>query len=128
MCIYLNSIPKKFESLCGCPYNVDVLSVAETKLGSSFLNAQLLLPRFHETLRLDINDRSCRFLVYIKSTIPSKIFKKFNLSINIQVIPLEIDLRKEKWLFVSIYNSPSQNNQYFLDIRGNLMDLYSYLY
>ena len=29
------------------------------------------------------------------------------------------------WLFVSIYKSPSQSNQYFLDILGDLLDFYS---
>ena len=41
------------------------------------------------------------------------------------MIPFEINLRKEKWLFVSIYKLPSQNNQYFLDILGDLLEFYS---
>ena len=48
---------------------------------------------------------------------PSKIF--------IQIIPFEINLRKENWLFVSIHKPPSQSNQYFLDILGDLVDFYS---
>ena len=32
---------------------------------------------------------------------------------------------EEKGLFVSIYKPPSQSNQYFLDIQGDLVDLYS---
>ena len=56
---------------------------------------------------------------------PSEILTKFKLPINIQLIPFEINLRKEKWLFVSIYKPPSQSNQYFLDILGDLLDFYS---
>ena len=56
---------------------------------------------------------------------PSKILAKLKLPINIQIIPFEINLRKEKWLFVSIYKPPSQSNQYFLDILGDLLDFYS---
>ena len=56
---------------------------------------------------------------------PSKILTKFKLTINIQIIPFEKNLRKEKWLFVSIYKPPSQSNQYFLDILGDLLDFYS---
>ena len=41
------------------------------------------------------------------------------------MIPFEINLRKEKWLFVSIYKLPSQKNQYFLDILGDLLEFYS---
>ena len=105
--------------------NVDVLSIAETKLDSSFPNAQFLLPAFQEPLRLDINHRSGGLLVYIKASLPSKILSKFKLPIDIQIIPFEINLRKEKWLFVSIYKPPSQSNQYFLDILGDLLDFYS---
>ena len=70
--------------------NVDVLSIAETKLDSSFPNAQFLLPAFQEPLRLDINHRSGGLLVYIKASLPLQILLKFKLPINIQ------NLRKEK--------------------------------
>ena len=56
---------------------------------------------------------------------PSKILTKFKLPRNIQIITFEIYLRKEKWLFVSIYKPASQSNQYFLDILGDLLDFYS---
>ena len=117
----INAIRNKFENLCGIVGNdVEFISIAETKLDSSFPNAQFLLPGFQEPLRLDINHRSGRLLAYIKASLPSKILSKFKLSINIQIIPFEINLRKEKWLFVGIYKPPSQSNQYFLNILGDL--------
>ena len=61
--------------------NVDVLSIAETKLDFSFPNAQFLLPAFQKPLRLDINHRSGGRLVYIKASLPSKILSKFKLPI-----------------------------------------------
>ena len=42
------------------------------------------------------------------------------------MIPLEINLRKQKWLLVSIYKPSSQSSQYFVDILGDLMDFYSH--
>ena len=69
--------------------NVDVLSIAETKLDSSFPNAQFLLPAFQEPLRLDINHRSGILLVCIKASLPSKILSKFKLPIDIQIIPFK---------------------------------------
>ena len=53
---------------------------------------------------------------------------KFKLPINTQIIPFEINLRKEKWLFVSIYEPPSKSNQYFLDILGDLVNFCSHDY
>ena len=85
--ININSIRNKFENLCDIlGNNVDVLSIAETKLDSSFPNAQFLLPDFHEPLRLDINHGSGGLLVYIKASLPPKILAKFKLPINIQII------------------------------------------
>ena len=85
--ININSIRNKFENPCDIVgNNVDVLSIAETKLDSSFPNAQLL-PSFHEPLRLDINYQSGGLLVYIKASLPSKILTKFKLPMNIQIIP-----------------------------------------
>ena len=63
--------------------------------------------------------------ILTKSKFCHKILTKFKLPINIQIIPFEINLRKEKWLFVSIYKPLSQSNQYFLDILGDLLDFYS---
>ena len=75
--ININTIRNKFENLCDIVgNNVDVLSIAETKLDSSFANAQFLLPGFHEPLRLDINHRSGGLLVCIKASLPSKTFDK----------------------------------------------------
>ena len=91
----------------------------------SRMHSSRMLPGFHKPLRLDINHRSGGLLVYTKASLPSKILTKFKLPINIQIIPFEINLRKEKWLFVSIYKPPSQINQYFLDILGNLLEFYS---
>ena len=71
---------------------------------------------------MDINDRSGGLLVYIKASLPSKILTNFKLPIKIQTIPFERNVRKEKWLFVSINKPQSQSNQYFLDILGDLLD------
>ena len=66
------------------------------------------------TLRLDINNRRGRLLVYIKASLASKMLTKFKLPINIQIVPFKINLRKKKWLFLSIYKPPSQSNIYWV--------------
>ena len=74
---------------------------------------------------MDVSSRRGGLLVYIKSSLPSKMLTKFKLPNNIQIIPFELNLRKEKWLFVSIYKPPLQNNQYFVSILSDLLDFYS---
>ena len=67
-------------------------------------------------------------LVYIKSLLPSRIMSNFKLPENIQVRPFELNLRKEEWLFVSIYKPSLQSNNYFLDTLNDLLDFYSGIY
>ena len=58
--ININSIRNKFDNLCDLiSKNVDILSVAETKLDLSFPNSQCLIPGFYEPMRLDITGK-CR--------------------------------------------------------------------
>ena len=79
-------------------------------------------------MRLDITSKRGEMLVYIKSSLPSRIMSNFKLPENIQVIPFELNLRKEKWLFVSVYKPPLQSNNYFLDTLNDLLDFYSGIY
>ena len=122
----INSIRNKFENLCELVAgNVDILCIAETKLGPSFPNSQFLIPSFHKPLRMDDNSRRGGLLVYIKSSLPSKMLTKFKPLNNTQIIPFVLNLRRDKWLLVSIYKPPLQNNQYFVSILSDLLDLYS---
>ena len=66
--ININSIRNKFDNLCDLiSKNVGILSVAETKLDSSFPNSKFLILGFHEPMRLDITSKRGGMLVYIKS-------------------------------------------------------------
>ena len=102
--------------------------MAEAKLDPFFPNSQFLIPGFHEPMRLGIASKSSGMLVYIKSSLPSRIMSNFKLPENIQVIPFELNLRKEKWLFVSIYKPPLKSNNYFLDTLNDLLDFYPGIY
>ena len=122
----INSIRNKFENICEfVPGNVDILCIGETKLDPTFSNSQFLIPGFHKPLRVNVSSGSGRLLVYIKSSLPSKMLTKSKLPNNIQIIPFELNIRKDKWFFVSIYKPPLQNNQYFVSILSNLLDFYS---
>ena len=101
----INSGGNKFENRCELVAgNVEILCIAETKLDPSFPNSQFLIPGFHKPLRMDVSSRRGELLVYIKSSLPSKIINKLRLPNNIQIIPFKLNLRKDKWLVVSIIN------------------------
>ena len=43
-------------------------------------------------------------------------------------LPFELNLRKEKWMFMCIYRPPAQNKKYFLENLSMIVDLYSSIY
>ena len=89
-----------------------------------FSNLELLIHGYDKALRIDFSSRRGELLIYIKSSLPSKILTKFKLSNNIQIKLSEFSLRKRKWLFVSIYQLPLQNKKIFSSLN-NLLDFYS---
>ena len=68
--------------------NVDILSVAETKLDPSFPNSQFLIPGFYGLMWLDITSKRGGMLAYKKPSLSSRIMSNFKLLENIQVILL----------------------------------------
>ena len=125
----LNSVRNKFtdfqEIING---NVDVVSIAKTKIDASFRSAQFVLEGYHSPDRFDISSRSGGILVHVKSSIPSRRLSFENLCDSIQGVPFEINLRKEKWLVISIYRPPSQNREYFLNNLTAIIDFFADTY
>ena len=127
ICCYINmnSVRNQFKHLCGlCTGHEGTTSNAETKLDSSFPISQFLIPGFHKPFKMDIDSRK-GILVYIKSSLPSNFLTNFKLRDEAQIIPFEVNLKKERWLLVSIYKPQSQNSQYFLGILSDWLDLFS---
>ena len=93
---------------------VDFLAVSETKLDSSFPTGQFNLLGFRTPYRKDLLAKSGGLLVYVNSNIPSKVLKIPDCPSDIQVITVEINLKKQKWLVIAIYTPPSQCKNYFL--------------
>ena len=87
-----------------------------------------MLPGYHKPYCLYISDRKGGLLVYIKSHLLSRLLKNFDIPSNIQIIPSELNLRKEKWMFMCIYRPPSQNKQYFLKKLSEIIDHFSSIY
>ena len=125
----MNSIRNKLDDLSAIvSNNVDILCVAETKIDDSFPEAQFVLDGYRKPFRLDISASTGGLLTYVNSKIPSRQLFSFSLPSDIQCIAIELNLRKQKWLVLSIYRNPSQNLKYFLDNLTALLDYYSAKY
>ena len=95
--ININSIRSKLDSLFEFTYGlVDVLAVTEAKLDSSFPTGQFNLPGFRTPYRKDLSGKSGGLPVYVNSNIPSKVLKIPDCPSDIQVVPVEINLKKQK--------------------------------
>ena len=57
----------------------------------------------------------------MNSNISSKLLKIPDCPIDIQVIPVEINLNKQKWLAITIFTSPSQFKNYFVTYLTKLL-------
>ena len=111
----INSVRNKFknfkELING---NVNILTIVKTKPDGSFPTSQFELEGYYSPFRLDITKQIGGLLVYIRSSIPSRQFSYESICDSIQAIPFEINLRQEKWLMISIYHPPSQDNGFFI--------------
>ena len=102
-CLNINSIRNKFDSVRTAIVNyVDIFIAAETKINESFLTAYFSIDGFHKPLRVDATDKRGCLLVYVRSYLPLRQLTKHEISSDIQALVFEINLRNEKWFFLSI--------------------------
>ena len=121
--ININSIRNKLDSLFEFTYGlIDFLAVSETKLDSSFPTGQFNLPGFRTPFRKDLSGKSGGLLVYVNSNFPSKMLKIPDCPSDIQVIPVDINLKKQKWLVIAIYKPPSQCKKYLITELTKILD------
>ena len=124
--ININSVRHKFNNFVHLiKDNVDVLVFAEAKLDGSFQDAQFLIPGFKKPYRLDISGNSSGMPVFVNESIPSRKLDGTILPSDIQAIPIELNLRKNKWLLLPIYQTPCQNEYVFNDHMEKVINFYS---
>ncbi len=125
----INSIRNKFEFLKPLiADNVDVLTVAETKIDGTFTTSQFLLDGFSKPIRFDRNRHGGGLLIYVREGVPFKELSVYKPPNDIECGIIEISLKKQKWVLFSIYRPPSQSEKYFFEEIGKGLDFYSSKY
>ena len=109
--------------------NIDILTIQETKLDSTFPKEQFYLEGYSEPYRLDRN-RNGGVMIYVREDIPSKRLTKHNFSKPIEGIFVEINLRKTKLLLFGGYRSDHalygvKPIDFFEEV-GFALDMYNY--
>ena len=106
----INSVVRKLDQLkVLLVNNIDILVITETKIDSSFPNAQFRTDGFSAPFRLDRNRFGGRVIFSVREDIPCKQLTKHILPGNIEGIFVEINFRKTKWLLLA--NFVHQDNR-----------------
>ena len=126
----INSLASKFEQLREVIGNhLDILTIQETKLDSSFPSEQFALAGYSKPYRLDRNRDGGAVMIYVREDIPSKLLSKHSFTKNVEGMFIEINLRKTKLLFFGGYRSEHEvhglTKSDFLEQIGFALDKYS---
>ena len=104
----MNSIRNKFDMLFSMVKdNIDILMVSETKLDSSFPQAQFRIEGYVPQFRYDRNSHGGDILLFIREDIATKIISITPLK-DFEGIFVELNFRKKKVLLCCSYN-PHKN-------------------
>ena len=77
-----------------------------------FPDKQFFIEGYNKPLQLDASGRSEGLLVFTKSHLQTRQLTKIKIPMNIHIIIFELNLRKEKWLVVSVYKLLAQDATY----------------
>ena len=126
----INSISSKFDQLKEIIGNhLDILTIQETKIDSSFPEDQFLIDGYSKPYRLDRNRNGGGVLIYIREDIPSKPLNKHKFTKGVEGLFIEINLRKMKLLFLGAYRSEHQeyglSGSDFFEQINLALDVYS---
>ena len=100
------SICSKFDpKKCLLKRKVDILTITESKLDSSFRTTQFLIDGYSKPFRFDGYRNTVGVLLYVREDIACRESKSNKFPNDIDGIFNELSLRKAKWLFFNISSS-----------------------
>ena len=108
--------------------NIDVFLISETKIDDSFPEAQFLYDGYSKPHRKDRTLGGGGLLMYINENIPSRILNAHIIPNDVEIMCVEMNLRKQKWILLGIYRPPSMNEKYFYDHLSRVVDYYTKTY
>ena len=125
----INSIPNKFQGIMDLvANNVDIFLISETKIDNPFPTDQFCYHGYTAPHRKDRALGGGGLMLFVNEDIPSKLLTGHTLPENVEILCTEINLKKQKWVIIGIYNPPGMNNKYFMDNLSKTIDLYSTKY
>ena len=124
----INSIRNKFDLLANAiNRNIDVLLISETKIDSSFPDAQFQLSGLNCPYRRDRNRNGGGLMFILRDDLPSKLLQT-PPCIDAEILSIELNLRNIKWLLLCIYNLRKSVLSEFLNQLSRCIDIFSSTY
>ena len=122
----INSIPNKFDGIMEMvKNNLDIFLISETKIDESFPDAQFICEGYSHPHRRDRCLGGGGLLMYVNEDIPSRVLNSHVTPDDIEILCIEINLRKQKWVVLGIYRPPNTIDRYFMDHLSRVVDCYS---
>ena len=75
-------------------FAIDILIITEIKSDDTFPHAHFYIEDFCKSYRLDRTDNGCGIMIYVRDDIPSRLLAIPSISLGIESISIEINLRK----------------------------------
>lgn len=123
--VNINSIRNKFDFLKEfVEKNIDILCICETKVDSSFPVGQFDMPGFKLPFRRDRDKNGGGLMIFANENLLTKELTSFKVQNGIELITLEINLRKKKYLLLYTYRPPSQCTHFFLSNITNALNFH----
>ena len=101
-----------------------MLLLLEAKPDDSFLIAQSALKGFCQPYRLDRSSNDGRILLYVRDDIPSRLLTDYKTKDNLELLFVEVNIRKRKWLLGCSYNPHKNNISNHLQHLNKGLDVY----
>ena len=101
--------------------NIDILMVSETKLFSSFPQAQFRIEEYAPPFRYDRNSHGGGILLFIREDISTKIISRTPLK-DFEGIFVELKFRKKNFFLCCSYNPPKNFISNHLNYLGKILD------
>ena len=125
----INSIPNKLDGIMELVQGkLDIFLISETKIDSSFPDAQFSRDGYSIPHRKDRKLGAGGLLMYVNENIPSRLLNGHTMPADIELICVEINLKKQKWLIMGVYRPPNMSETYFLNHLCMVTDFYSRYY
>ena len=120
----INSILNKFNEFSRVMTDAlaDIVSIAETKIDETVLDAVLSVKNF-KLYRCDGTRYSRGLITYVRSDLTHcRRTDLENSDSDAQYIVIEVWLKKQRWFFVSVYKPPTVHNETFLAEMTNICE------